>query len=163
MDRPPTRHPCFSCLNDPIPDGEKPQWVSAKTGIPFDHHPAIIPRGFNRWAQGKPTTRGSVMILLCVIGQYRFKANMNWLARKCSMTARGLRNVIRDLEKGGWIIRSETKRGGTLSGWNLFTIPHLSGENKTPDYRRNGRSAMVIPNPLADEPFGCRPEPSDNL
>jgi hypothetical protein len=140
-----SRCPYFSQLNDPIPDGEKPAWVSLATGKPIETDATRIPRGFNRWARGKPTTRGSVMMLFCTIGQYRFKAKMEFLAQKCDLTVRGLRNVLRDLESGNWVLRKETKRGGSLSGWNMFTLPHLSGIRKPPDYRRKGRSSIDSP------------------
>ena len=135
-------HPCFSERNDPIPNGEKPRWVSTKTGKPVDTDPTRIPDGFNRWLHGRPGTRGTVMMMLCTVGQYRFKAKMDFLAQKCGMTDRNLRRCIADLEAGGWITRKFRKRGGTLWGWNLFTLPHLVAHAKPPAHEGTVKSDM---------------------
>lgn len=136
------RHPRFSPLNDPIPNGEKPSWVSLKTGKIVQPDATRIPPGFHRWARKVRRTRTFVFGVLCTMGQYRFKARMQWLAGKCGIQERCLRYCIADLEKGGWIVRKETKRGGCLSGWNLFTIPHLSGSVKPPAHRRHSRAGI---------------------
>ena len=102
------------------------------------------------------------MLILCTIGQYRFKCSMPFLARKCDMTPRGLQKCLVDLELGGWATRKETRRGGSLSGWNLFTVPHLARATKQPDYRRNGRSDMDSTAHTANNHIATyRPEVSD--
>ena len=136
------RQPCFSETNDPLPDGVKPTWISARTGEIIEPSGTIIPAGFNRWVRDKKATRAVVMLVFCAIGQPRFKAKMKWVACKCDMKVRCLQLCLNELQAGEWIKVKHCRRGGTLWGWNIFTIPHLYPKTKPPAGNAHSRAHM---------------------
>lgn len=80
------------------------------------------------------------------------------IAKKCGMTDRGVRKILRRLEECGWL---ETDVGGGRHGCSQYTVK--PGTTFPPEPRSPRNTSAETRNTSAENPEPCSPEPSRTI
>ena len=98
------------------------------------------------WESG-PEDHAQKLVLLAIADHANDEGmaypSMARIARKCSMTERGARAVIRKLESAGWL---RTKVGGARCGTSIYYVQTPENRSQNPEREtRNDKPGMINP------------------